>query len=57
MPTEVTVPRLGWSMEEGTFQEWLKADGERVEAGDMLFVLEGDKASQEVLNALAAKDS
>ena len=48
MATEVIVPRLGWSMEEGTFQEWLKADGERVEAGDMLFVLEGDKASQEV---------
>ena len=48
MATEVTVPRLGWSMEEGTFQEWLKADGERVEVGDMLFVLEGDKASQEV---------
>ena len=48
MATEVTVPRLGWSMEEGTFQEWIKADGERVEAGDMLFVLEGDKASQEV---------
>ena len=48
MATEVTVPRLGWSMEEGTFQEWIKDDGERVEAGDMLFVLEGDKASQEV---------
>ena len=48
MATKVTVPRMGWSMEEGTFQEWLKRDGERVDVGDMLFILEGDKASQEV---------
>ncbi|MDE0506968.1 MAG: dihydrolipoamide acetyltransferase family protein, partial [Candidatus Poribacteria bacterium] len=27
---------------------WLKQDGERVEAGEMLFVLEGEKASQEI---------
>ena len=25
MATPVTVPRLGWNMEEGTFVEWLKA--------------------------------
>jgi pyruvate dehydrogenase E2 component (dihydrolipoamide acetyltransferase) len=45
---EITVPRLGWSMEEGTFSEWLKRDGEWVEKGDMLFVLESDKAAQEI---------
>ena len=33
MATKVTVPRMGWSMEEGTFQEWLKTDGERVDVG------------------------
>ena len=27
MPTPVTVPRLGWNMEEGTFVEWVKPDG------------------------------
>lgn len=48
MAIEIVVPRLGWSMDEGTFVEWLKADGEMVNAGDMLFVLEGEKASQEV---------
>lgn len=48
MATEIVVPRLGWSMDEGTFVEWLKADGEQVNAGDMLFVLEGEKAAQEV---------
>ena len=48
MPIRITVPRLGWSMEEGTFSEWLKHDGDSVVAGDLLFVLESDKASQEV---------
>lgn len=48
MPIEITVPRLGWSMDEGTLTEWLKRDGDYVRKGDMLFVLEGDKASQEV---------
>ena len=48
MPIRITVPRLGWSMEEGTFSEWLKHDGDSVAVGDLLFVLENDKASQEV---------
>lgn len=48
MAIEIVVPRLGWSMDEGTFVEWLKQDGENVEAGEMLFVLEGEKASQEI---------
>jgi pyruvate dehydrogenase E2 component (dihydrolipoamide acetyltransferase) len=48
MPITITVPRLGWSMDEGTFVGWLKKDGESVKAGEPLFTLEGDKASQEV---------
>ena len=48
MAIEIVVPRLGWSMEEGLFSEWLKPEGELVNAGDMLFVIEGDKAAQEI---------
>jgi NAD(P)-dependent dehydrogenase (short-subunit alcohol dehydrogenase family) len=48
MPHEIVIPRLGWSMEEGTFVRWLKADGDFVRAGEPLFELEGDKAIQEV---------
>jgi pyruvate dehydrogenase E2 component (dihydrolipoamide acetyltransferase) len=48
MAIEITVPRLGWSMDEGHFAEWLKRDGEWVDKGQMLFVLEGDKAAQEI---------
>src|SRR5262249_59801800 len=43
-----TVRRLGWSMEEGTFAGWLKAEGECVRAGEMLFTLEGEKAAQDI---------
>ena len=48
MSLPITVPRLGWSMDEGTFVGWLKQDGEPVKAGEPLFTLEGDKAAQEV---------
>ena len=48
MAIEIVVPRLGWSMDKGHFGEWLKQDGQRVSAGDMVFVLEGEKADQEV---------
>ena len=48
MAIEVTVPRLGWSMDEGVFVEWLKGEGDHVESGDMLFILEGEKAAEEI---------
>ena len=48
MASVITIPRLGWNMEEGTFLGWLKADGEHVRAGEPLFVLEGEKATQEI---------
>jgi pyruvate/2-oxoglutarate dehydrogenase complex dihydrolipoamide acyltransferase (E2) component len=48
MAIEIVVPRLGWSMEEGVFQEWLFEAGAAVKPGDALFVIESDKAAQEV---------
>ena len=48
MPFEVVLPRLGWNMETGRLGEWLKRDGERVAAGELLFTVEGDKATQEI---------
>jgi len=48
MPFEVVLPRLGWNMETGRLGEWLKRDGDWVEAGEMLFTVEGDKATQEI---------
>lgn len=48
MPNPVVVPRLGWTMEQGVFVEWLKRDGDLVRVGEPLFVLEGEKATQDV---------
>src|SRR6516165_3463379 len=48
MAITVTIPRLGWNMEEGVFLGWLKRDGEAVRAGEPLFTLEGEKAAQEI---------
>lgn len=35
-------------MDEGTFGEWLKRDGEHVQRGEALFVLEGEKSAQDI---------
>jgi pyruvate dehydrogenase E2 component (dihydrolipoamide acetyltransferase) len=48
MANEVVMPRLGWTMEEGTLVEWLKSSGESVQTGDVLFTVESDKALNEV---------
>src|SRR5271155_1458604 len=48
MAIEITVPRLGWSMEEGTFAGWLKQNGDPVSAGEPLFALESDKVTMDV---------
>ncbi|MEM6581686.1 MAG: lipoyl domain-containing protein [Pseudomonadota bacterium] len=46
--THVVVPKLGMAMSEGTLTEWLVKDGENVEEGQVLFLLENDKAVQEI---------
>ncbi len=48
MAIEITVPRLGWSMEEGIFGDWLKQPGEAITASEPLFSLESDKVTMDV---------
>jgi pyruvate dehydrogenase E2 component (dihydrolipoamide acetyltransferase) len=48
VPSEIVMPRLGWTMEAGTVVEWLKASGDPVEAGEHIFAVESDKAITEV---------
>ena len=47
MPTEVILPKLGQTMEEGTVVEWLKQEGDEVKRGEILFTVESDKATLE----------
>ncbi|MBM3796978.1 MAG: 2-oxo acid dehydrogenase subunit E2 [Acidobacteria bacterium] len=48
MAIEITVPRLGWSMEEGAFAGWLKNPGDTVTPGEPLFAVESDKVTMDV---------
>jgi pyruvate dehydrogenase E2 component (dihydrolipoamide acetyltransferase) len=48
MVTEVILPKLGQTMEEGTIVEWLKQEGEPVQRGEVLLMVETDKATLEV---------
>jgi pyruvate dehydrogenase E2 component (dihydrolipoamide acetyltransferase) len=48
MPVEIVLPRLGWTMEEGIFGEWLQEEGNEIKEGDLLFTVETDKATQEI---------
>ncbi len=48
MAIPITVPRLGWNMEQGVFVGWLKADGAAVRAGEALFTLESEKATEDI---------
>jgi pyruvate/2-oxoglutarate dehydrogenase complex dihydrolipoamide acyltransferase (E2) component len=46
--TPICVPRLGFSMTEGTLVDWLVPDGGTVEAGQPLYTLESDKVENEI---------
>ena len=48
MSTEILLPKLGFSMNEGQIAEWLAKDGDQVSEGQPLFALESDKSTNEV---------
>jgi pyruvate/2-oxoglutarate dehydrogenase complex dihydrolipoamide acyltransferase (E2) component len=48
MATEILLPKIGFSMNEGTLAEWLVADGAHVTEGQPLYILESDKSANEV---------
>ncbi|MBK5928496.1 pyruvate dehydrogenase complex E1 component subunit beta [Rhodobaculum claviforme] len=47
MATEILMPALSPTMEEGTLAKWLKREGEAVAAGDIIAEIETDKATME----------
>jgi len=48
MVVEIIMPKLGQTMGEGRIVEWLKKEGDRVEKGEPILVIETDKATLEV---------
>ncbi len=47
MATEILMPALSPTMEEGTLAKWLKKEGDTVAAGDIIAEIETDKATME----------
>jgi pyruvate dehydrogenase E2 component (dihydrolipoamide acetyltransferase) len=48
MPTEILMPALSPTMEEGKLAKWLVKEGQTIKAGDVIAEIETDKATMEV---------
>lgn len=48
MATQILLPKIGFSMNEGTLAEWLAEDGATISEGQPLYLLESDKSAQEI---------
>ncbi len=48
MPTDILMPALSPTMEEGKLSKWVKKEGDKVKSGDVLCEIETDKATMEV---------
>src|SRR5205809_4138211 len=48
MPTEILMPALSPTMEEGKLAKWLVEEGQTIKAGDVIAEIETDKATMEV---------
>ncbi len=48
MATEVIMPRMTQTMDDGRVLEWLKSEGDTVSKGDPIAVIETDKAAVEI---------
>lgn len=48
MPLNIVMPKLGLTMTEGLIVEWKKKEGDPVQKGEVLFVLETEKVTYEV---------
>jgi pyruvate/2-oxoglutarate dehydrogenase complex dihydrolipoamide acyltransferase (E2) component len=48
MATQILLPKIGFSMNEGTLAEWLVADGAQIIEGQIIYTLESDKSTNEV---------
>src|ERR1044072_3742454 len=48
MPVQVLMPALSPTMEKGNLSKWMKSEGDKVKAGDVIAEIETDKATMEV---------
>ena len=48
MPVNILMPALSPTMEKGNLAKWVKKEGDKVKAGDVIAEIETDKATMEV---------
>ena len=48
MPIELLMPALSPTMKEGNLAKWIKKEGDKIKAGDVIAEIETDKATMEV---------
>jgi pyruvate dehydrogenase E1 component beta subunit len=48
MPIQVLMPALSPTMEKGNLAKWVKSEGDKIKAGDVIAEIETDKATMEV---------
>ncbi len=55
MATNIFIPKLGMTMEKATIAEWCVSDGDQVEAGDVVLVIDTEKAANDIEAPAAGK--
>jgi len=48
MPIKILMPALSPTMTEGNLAKWVKKEGEKISAGEVIAEIETDKATMEV---------
>jgi pyruvate dehydrogenase E2 component (dihydrolipoamide acetyltransferase) len=48
MATEITMPKFGETMEEGTIVDWIKQVGDTIKEGEIIAEVETDKSILEI---------
>ena len=48
MPIEILMPALSPTMKEGNLAKWVKKEGDKIKAGEVIAEIETDKATMEV---------
>lgn len=55
MSTILTIPKLEMSMSEGTLAEWMVESGTEVQQGEVIYLLETNKAAREIEAPVSGK--
>jgi pyruvate/2-oxoglutarate dehydrogenase complex dihydrolipoamide acyltransferase (E2) component len=48
MATPINIPKMNMGMEEGVVGEWFVADGDHIDVGTVIYLLESDKVETEI---------